>query len=592
MAYEYTWIDGCRVEVHVAAAFRQMAAAFQARWGLTLHVKSGVRTEQEQWDLYWGWVKRLPGFNLAVKPSESFHCEIGPQGPRALDLYDSGADAGASVAGSPRNNWIRDNAPRWGITLSGLTFNPREGWHVHFTGVIGGHAAGGSTGFPAREAYGADWVIAGQRKLARLGLYSGEIDGWDGGVTQLAAKALQKILGVTEDGVYGPVTNAGADLILAGGNFTSRPVAEIQAKVGAKADGVWGPLTSLAVYVWQKLAGLVADAQWGPASDAKAFPPLPEPDLPVGENQTSRPTSEIQELLARLGLYSGKIDNDYGPGTTAAVLAFQRSQGIVEDGDWGRTSDGLGFPPAGSIHGVDYSFARPDPEMLAKRGVKLAGRYLWNLKYQDGRTNKGIGLDELLALRSRGIDPFFIYEEDGKELLGGFAAGVRVARAAEAFLTGLGLAGHPIYFNVDYDAPAADLPAILAALDGVASVIGLGRVGLYAGYGPMQAAFDAGKIKWGFQTYAWSGGKWDPRAQLQQWSNGQWGGTVDFTRATVAEFGQNPVVPVPLPDPDPEPDPDPDVPPVGVVVSPADAAALVAKAAELAAAVASKLGRS
>lgn len=257
----------------------------------------------------------------------------------------------------------------------------------------------------------------------------------------------------------------------------------------------------------------------------------------------TRTTVEIQTFLKTAGLYTGAIDGRWGPMTDAAVIAYQKSKFIVADGIWGITTDGFAFPPAGSTHGVDYSFSRPDPTMLATRGVKLAGRYLWNEKYLDGRTNKGIGPAELTALTTAGIDVFFIYEEDGKELLGGFDAGVRVAKAAEAFLNKLGLRWFPIYFNVDYDAPSTDMPRILAALDGIASVIGFDRTGLYAGYGPLKAAFDAGKIRWGFQTYAWSGGLWDPRAQLQQWSNGQWGGSVDFTRAMTAEYGQNPVIP-------------------------------------------------
>ena len=63
-------------------------------------------------------------------------------------------------------------------------------------------------------------------------------------------------------------------------------------------------------------------------------------------------------------------------------------------------------------------------------------------------------------------------------------------------------------------------PPINAYLDGVASVIGRNRTGAYGGYYVIKRAFDAGKITWGWQTYAWSGGQWDPRAQFRQTSNG------------------------------------------------------------------------
>ncbi|MGW9587510.1 glycoside hydrolase domain-containing protein [Microbacterium sp. NPDC055455] len=250
---------------------------------------------------------------------------------------------------------------------------------------------------------------------------------------------------------------------------------------------------------------------------------------------TNRLIIDIQKLL---GITA---DGRYGPATSQAVAKWQAARWLTADGIWGVTSDGLGFPPAWWVHGVDYSFARPDIPTMKNRGIRLAGRYLWAPKYTDGRTNKGIDRPEYDTLKANGIMPFFIYEEDGKELRGGFDAGVRVAKAAEGFLGKLGLAGFPVYFNVDYDAPAADMPGILEALKGIASVIGLERTGLYAGFGPVKAAFDAGLIRWGFQTYAWSGGRWDSRAQLQQWSNGQWGGTIDFTRAVAPQFGQNPV---------------------------------------------------
>src|SRR6478736_4551147 len=166
MTYTYTLIDGQRVEAStVAPAFQQMAAEFARVWGLTLHVRSGTRTWQQQYALWDGYRKGLPGYSLALHPDNplAYHVETNPQGSRALDLYDSGADAGVTKIGTPRNNWIRDNCPRWGFTLSGLTFNPPEGWHIHYTREIGGGdpAGGGGTPlgqWPARNRYGEAWV--------------------------------------------------------------------------------------------------------------------------------------------------------------------------------------------------------------------------------------------------------------------------------------------------------------------------------------------------------------------------------------------------------------------------------------------------
>lgn len=142
MSYTYTVIDGQRVEVNVAVAFRKLAAAFKAKFGLELLVTSGTRTRAEQQYLYNGWINRLPGFNLAAAPGWSNHEESGPIGPRALDVRDSGSDAGVTVYGSVRAKWLRANASKYGFDPAG--YNPNwsqiEPWHIEFSGRIGGRA--------------------------------------------------------------------------------------------------------------------------------------------------------------------------------------------------------------------------------------------------------------------------------------------------------------------------------------------------------------------------------------------------------------------------------------------------------------------
>lgn len=248
----------------------------------------------------------------------------------------------------------------------------------------------------------------------------------------------------------------------------------------------------------------------------------------------------IADIQRAVGMTGPDVDDRDGPYTRSRITTWQGAHWLDADGVWGLASDGTAFPPAGSTHGVDYSFARPDPAVLRQRGIRHAGRYLASTS-----NAKHLTRAEYDALARNGIECWFIYEEDGRELVS-FAEGVRVARLAEQHRTREGLPPKPIYVNADYDVQAGDLPGILSALDGVASVIGLARTGLYAGYGPVRAAFDAGKIRFGFQTYAWSRNAadriiWDPRAQLQQWANGQWGDSVDFTRAVNPEYGQTAV---------------------------------------------------
>ncbi|QFP94278.1 endolysin [Microbacterium phage AnnaLie] len=151
MAYNYVWIDGHRVEVAVAYAFRRLKAAFeQAFPGLTLRVRSGVRTRAEQERLYYGWIHRLPGFNLAAPPGKSNHEESGPIGPRAIDIYDTGGDAGVTTMNTRRDRWMAANAPNYGFSNAGYNFWPREAWHKEFTGKLGVVPAGhvGPTPYP------------------------------------------------------------------------------------------------------------------------------------------------------------------------------------------------------------------------------------------------------------------------------------------------------------------------------------------------------------------------------------------------------------------------------------------------------------
>jgi peptidoglycan L-alanyl-D-glutamate endopeptidase CwlK len=63
----------------------------------------------------------------------------------------------------------------------------------------------------------------------------------------------------------------------------------------------------------------------------------------------------VQERLKALGFPPGAIDGDFGPGTAAAVKAFQLSERLLADGVVGaRTAAALGFGP---------EVAPPHPEM-------------------------------------------------------------------------------------------------------------------------------------------------------------------------------------------------------------------------------------
>lgn len=565
MALTFVSRNGQRLTPYMLYQLDRLNAAFKARWGLELIVTSGIRTYQDQVDIFvaryvkagdirgrkvydtrvWNGVKwyRISAAGTVAVPGTSNHEVQGTNG--AMDIRDTGNDAGVTSKNSARGRWIRAEYNKYDMEAEGDNFG--EGWHVKVRNI--GKAVPGGSGGGGLDK---------QEFLNSLGYNTGA-PGW--GPKCVAATAdFQKKVGLDSDGDFGPKTVAVAEIIRKGGNYSSRSVKEIQTKLASlkypagAADNAWGNKTSLATYMFQRANKLTADAQYGASTDAKLFPKVVTPPVVVppkpapGRNATYRPIKDIQKFL--------KVPETgvWDLATANAVLAFQKSKFITEDYIWGSTSDTFAFPPKNFGFGVDYSFARPDIKALKARGVTFAARYLWRLMYDDGvRTNKGISKAEYDALEAAGINVVYIYEEDGKELKEGFDAGVRVAKAAEQFRIGQGFPVQPIYFNVDYDAPAADMTPILEALRGIASVIGKNRVGLYGGYGPIKTAFDAGVITWGMQTYAWSNSQWDPRAQLRQWSNGEYGGTVDFQYAMAAEYGQSTIKEPEVPEPE---DPD------------------------------------
>jgi uncharacterized protein (TIGR03382 family) len=188
--------------------------------------------------------------------------------------------------------------------------------------------------------------------------------------------------------------------------------------------------------------------------------------------------------------------------------------------------------------GVDYSFARPSPGGLYSEGYTFACRYL-----SPPPNGKNLSASEAAQLWAAHVDVVANFEESATNALSGQSQGVTDAQLADSQSKADGIpAGRPIYFSVDFDAQTSDFAAIDAYFDGVASVIGIGRTGAYGGYAVIQHLFDAGKIRWGWQTYAWSNGVWDSRAQLRQVQNDITAagdtGCCDEDQAQAADFGQ------------------------------------------------------
>lgn len=204
-------------------------------------------------------------------------------------------------------------------------------------------------------------------------------------------------------------------------------------------------------------------------------------------------------------------------------------------------------------YGIDYAFA-PHPSSSALKAatvqdqpIRFIVRYVGSTDYTSSRSSKWLSPPEAKSLHAE-YALVVVFETSAQRAEGGHDAGVADAKKAVRELAYCGLpADLPVYFAVDYDTTVG--PHITGYFEGVASVLGLHRTGCYGGYKVIKALFDAGLIAYGWQTYAWSGGKWDGRAQLRQFSNGHnlGGADVDYDLATSSSYGQWPAASAPKP---------------------------------------------
>ena len=162
--------------------------------------------------------------------------------------------------------------------------------------------------------------------------------------------------------------------------------------------------------------------------------------------------------------------------------------------------------------GGDYSDARPSMSSLQAAGVTFAVRYV-----SPAPNSKNISLSEAQTLLAAGIDIILVFESTTNEITSGYNAGVADADTAVSEATAAGAPSNFFcYFACDFDASSSDYAAINAYLNGAASVMGVSRVGLYAGIGPIAQALTAGTASKGWQATAWSSGQVDSRISLFQ----------------------------------------------------------------------------
>lgn len=199
--------------------------------------------------------------------------------------------------------------------------------------------------------------------------------------------------------------------------------------------------------------------------------------------------------------------------------------------------------------GLDYSVARPSHSAMKTAGVQFVMRYIGSANHTVDRHPKFLSPGEARSLHADGFDIGVVFETTAGRAGGGRSAGLADAHLAAAELAYCGLpASAAVYLAVDYDATVG--PKISAYFQAAGEVLGVPRTGVYGGYRVVKALRDKGLVGRTWQTYAWSGGKWDPRNDLEQYSNNRRVGDadVDYNRSLKTDFGQWPAVGAVKPD--------------------------------------------
>jgi hypothetical protein len=214
--------------------------------------------------------------------------------------------------------------------------------------------------------------------------------------------------------------------------------------------------------------------------------------------------------------------------------------------------------------GVDYSssVSRPSTSQLQTKGFKFVVRYL------SGYASKDISKTEYQTLTAAGVKVVLVYEKQAQRPESGKTAGIADAKAVQGLLATYGLPADAfVYYAVDYDTTVG--PNITGYFQGVNSVRGVDKTGVYGSYAVVTGCLKGNLVSKAWQTYAWSGGKWstDSRTVLRQVKNGVkysgWPIDVDIDEAWAAEYGFVGGTTAPAPKPH--------TTPVAVVVSGKDA---------------------
>lgn len=247
-----------------------------------------------------------------------------------------------------------------------------------------------------------DDVRTVQRLLRNLGYYTGSVDGDYGEATQKAVIAFQRANGLEVDGKVGAATlaklNSSSAISYKQSIATATPTGSL--KNGSSGndvrtvqrllrslgyytgtvDGDFGDATEAAVIAFQRANGLTADGKVGDAtlaalnsSSAVSYKQSIATATPSSLQQGSSGTdvSAVQRRLKQLGYYNGSVDGKFGATTEAAVISFQRANGLTADGKVGEATLAVLNSGSALTYNQAYATATPKPTATPRTNIYL-----------------------------------------------------------------------------------------------------------------------------------------------------------------------------------------------------------------------------
>jgi peptidoglycan hydrolase-like protein with peptidoglycan-binding domain len=328
-------------------------------------------------------------------------------------------------------------------------------------------------GITVRQGDEGTAAKAVQKRLKELGYLSGSADGKFGNASVTALIAFQRRHGLTQDGVAGTATQNllfSSAALPAAGEVTPIPtstpltkdnviviqrgtrgvqVLNLQKRLTelgyytAKMDSDYEAADIAAVKAFQKNNGLKANGIAGyetqvlifsdravPGASVTPTPaPTPTPDLStLKQGSTGNEVKSLQQRLYQLGYLSGNADGNFGSGTAMAVLAFQKANGLNQDGVAGPTTLSKLYSTSASPNPT--AAPSPSPALLrqgdSSDAVKSMQMTLIDLGYLNGKADGVFGDQTFLALKAfqsnNGLPSDGVAGEKTLNVLGGSTA--------------------------------------------------------------------------------------------------------------------------------------------------------------------------